>query len=80
MTIDAVFDFLDENGGKKLRIFFSDGSHLDCKFEGFSYDYDEDDNEIAEFTFKRTSDGAYFDTTADEIEKMVLIRSENAKD
>ena len=73
MTTDDVWTFLDENGGKKLHIFFTDGSNVDCKFDGYSYDYDDDDNEILELTFKRIVDGTYFDATADEIEKIELL-------
>jgi len=74
MTTDEMWAFLDENGGKQLRMFFADGSTIDCKFDGYCYDYDDAGNEFVEFTFKDLERYTYFDPAPlEDIEKIETI-------
>ena len=69
MTED-VLNFLEETCGKRLRVHLQSGIKMDCVFDGFSYDYDDDGNEIMELTFERSDDDSLFDATPQEIEKI----------
>lgn len=70
---DDVLNFLEETWGNRLRVFFKSGREMDCVFDGFSYDYNEDDNEVLELTFERLDNGLYIGTTPQELEKIETL-------
>lgn len=72
MTED-VLDFLEENYGKKLRVVFVGGNAMNCIFDGYNYDYDDNDNEIVELTFRNTDNGLYVGATPEEMVSVELI-------
>lgn len=71
MTND-VLTFLENNLNKRLLVSFADGAVIECTFYGFSYDYDDSDNEILELDFERAEDNALFGTTPGEIKSVVI--------
>lgn len=70
---DNVLSFLEETWGKRLRLHFLDGDELDCVFYGYSYDYDDSDNEILEIDFERLDNGLLIDTTPEELDYIELL-------
>lgn len=70
---DNVLSFLEETWGKRLRLHFSDGGEIDCVFYGYSYDYDDSDNEILEIDFECLDTGLLIGTTPDELDRIELL-------
>jgi len=72
MTTDEMWAFLKESGDKKLRMFFTDGITIDCKFDGYNYDYDDNGTEFVEFTFKDI-ERKFDPAPLEDIEKIEII-------
>ncbi len=62
--------------GKKIRVYSPDGDITEGNFFGFSYDYDDDDNEVLDFDVMR-DDGFLIGFTEEEIERIEIIGEEN---
>lgn len=55
--------------GKRIRVYSPEGDFTEGNFFGFSYDYDEDDNEILDFDVMR-DDGILIGFTENEISRI----------
>ena len=64
---DNVLNYLKQNEGKCFRVLFDTGNSILCNFDGYCYDYDEDDNEVLELTFFDLKTKTYVDATPSEI-------------
>jgi len=58
--------------GKKIKVYATDGDVTVGNFFGFSYDYDDDDNEVLDFDVMR-EDGFLIGFTEDEIDRIEVI-------
>lgn len=58
--------------GKKIKVYSPDGDATVGRLFGFSYDYDDNDNEILDFDVER-EDGFLIGFTEDEIERIEII-------
>lgn len=67
---DDVLSFLEKNYGKRLRLVFTDGKSMECLFDGYSYDFDEEDKEFLELDFERLSDGLCICVTPAELQSV----------
>lgn len=58
--------------GKRIKVYSLEGDVTVGDFFGFSYDYDDDDNEILDFDVMR-EDGFLISFIEDEIERIEVI-------
>ncbi len=58
--------------GKRLKVYSTDGGATVGDFFGFSYDYDDDDNEVLDFDVMR-EDGFLIGFTEDEVDRIEVI-------
>ena len=58
--------------GKKLIVHFNDGTLFSCVGYGYSYDFDENDEEFLEFTVFSEKTGLYCDFIEKEIDSIEI--------